>query len=222
MELLKIAPFVRSAALYLGSTFHLTQNVYFNSRLAGVEMSVADLLDVFNSFWSSMEGADGDPISWGRDKPDEQAELGKALIKAYYPYAQRVQPVAVEQRLERDTPYGLVYGTVDLLTVSGALIDYKTSARVPYKTDIDRELQPTVYSFLLGGTVDFQYHYVLKFKLPVVRIFSTKRYEEDIAFFQRTLLPSVVKMIQTGLFPPLGKATGACQWCGYESYCGTL
>lgn len=222
IDLMEVVPFYRSAAMYLGSTFHLVQNTYFNSRLVGVELSVSDVADIFSTYWNSMEGARGDPVNWGRERPDNLAELGRAMVKAYYPYAQRLQPVLVEHRFTRDTPYGLVYGTIDLLITSGSVIDYKTSIRMPYKTEIERELQPTVYSFLLGGTVDFQYHYILKFKLPVIRIFPTKRYEEDFMFFEKTLLPSVIRMIQTGLFPPLGAANGACQWCGFQSYCGAI
>ena len=222
IDKMEVVPFVLSSALYLGRVVHSVYKVYFKSRLAKIELSASDIIDMFNIIWESEKDTQEQPIDWGRDKPDEQAELGRALVKSYYPYAQKLQPAVVEEKFTRNTPYALVKGRIDLITTSGSVIDYKTSARLPYKTEIDRELQPTVYSFLLGGTVDFQYHYILKFKLPVVRIFSTKRYDEELSFFADKLLPSVVKMIETGMFPPLGKGNGACQWCGYKTYCEAI
>jgi hypothetical protein len=219
---MKAFPFIRSVAIYLGSTFHLTQHMYFNSKLAGIELLSSDVVEIFTNFFNSREGAEGNPIDWKRERPDDVAELGRAMVKAYYPYAQKLQPVLVEYKLERETSYCTVYGTVDLVTSTGLVIDYKTSASMPYKNDLDGELQPTVYSFLFGGTVDFQYHYILKFKLPVVRIFYTKRYEEDLFFFENRILPSVINMIQSGIFPPLGKSNGACRWCPFISHCSAI
>jgi len=222
LDLISQIPAPKSAALYLGSTFHLVQRTYFSSRLANIELTRDDVVDAFNTFWYSMAGADGNPIDWGREKPEEQAELGRAMVKAFYPYAQKIQPLLVEHKFTKDTPYGKVYGTMDLVTVQAEVDDWKTSSRLPYQNDVDSELQPTVYDFLLGGLVPFNYYYILKFKLPVVRIFPTKRYEEDLSFFERSILPGVVKQIQTGLFPPLGKANGACKWCGHNKYCETI
>ena len=205
-----------SAPLFLGSTFHLIQKLYFSTRIAGTELSLPDLLDAFNTYWTAETGADGRPIMWEKNKPDEQAELGRALIKAYYPYTQRIQPLLIEHKLTKDVGGHTVSGIIDLLTTSGSVVDYKTSAWIPYKTDIEREYQPTVYSFLLGGSVDFQYHYIIKQKLPVVRIFPTKRNGKDLQFFEKVLLPNVIRMIQSGVFPPLGVVTGQCQRCSYK------
>lgn len=222
LDLIGKIPSSKSAALYLGNTFHLVQKLYFKSRLAGVNLTVNDVVDAFNTFWSSMEGADGQPVNWGREKPDDQAELGRVIVKAFYPYAQKMEPCLVEYKLVRDTPYGLVKGRIDMLTAQGEINDWKTSVRLPYQTDIDRELQPTVYDFLLGGLVPMNYYYIMKFKLPIVRIFRTKRYDEDLLFFEKSLLPEVVRMIQTGIFPPLGVANGSCHWCSQVGFCGAM
>lgn len=215
-------PSPKSAALYLGATFHLVQKVYFNSRLAGVELSVSDVVDVFNNFWNSGEGADGQGVYWDRDRPAAQAELGRAMVSAFYPYAQKIQPLLVEHKFTRDTPYGTVYGTIDLITTSGVINDWKTSKWLPYQDALDSSLQPTIYNFLLSGLVPFYYYYIIKFRFPIVRVYLTKRREEDLMFFERSLLPSVVKILQTGIFPPFGAVTGACRWCPYKGICRSI
>lgn len=210
-----------SVPLFLGGSFHLVMKTYFNSRLAGVELSADDLVEVFNSFFTSQTAAQGRPVDWNREKEYDVAELGKSLVKAYYPYAQKLQPLLVEQRFEKQTEFCIVYGTIDILVTTGSVIDYKTSAYFPYQNEIDSDLQPTVYSFLLGGAVDFQYHYIIKSKIPVVRIYPTKRSEADFEFFEHSLLPPVVRMINANCFPPLGKANGSCRLCAHNGYCGT-
>lgn len=210
-----------SVPLFLGGTFHLVMKTYFNSKLAGVELSVNDLTEVFNSFFTSQTAAQGRTVDFKREKEYDVVELGKALIKAYYPYAQKLQPLLVEHRFEKQTDSCVVYGTIDLLTTTGLVVDYKTSVSFPYQNEIDGDLQPTVYSFLMGGSVDFQYHYIIKAKIPVVRIYPTKRNEADFTFLEHSILPPVVRMINANCYPPLGKANGSCRLCAHNGYCGS-
>jgi len=208
---------IPSSAMYLGSVFHSVQQVYFDTKLVGEELTMEDLQDVFNTCWA--EGMCEQEIDWNRDLPDNLAVLGQAMVKAYYPYAQRIQPLLVEQVLERETEHALVYGKLDLITADAIVVDFKTSAWAPKKANVDDSLQPTVYSFLLGGPTNYQEHYIVKWRVPKVMIISTPRNKRQINDFQNIILPGISRMVQSGIFPALGRVNGRCKWCSVKGVC---
>ena len=221
LDLMQVAPVTISPALFLGGTFHLVQKTYFTTKMSGVKLSRDDIVTLFEQFWKDQAAAEGREIDWRKTDIDEQHELGKAMIKAYYPYACAMQPVLVEQKLYRDLTYCTVSGIIDLIISTGSVIDYKSSVIYPYQTDIDRDLQPTIYDFIVGGIKDFQYHYIIKDKIPVVRIYHTKRREQDRVFLTEALIPMTVKFINSGVSPPFGIYNGACHWCSYKGFCAS-
>ena len=213
-----------SPALYVGSTFHLVQRSYFEARMLNVRLSLDDVLQIFEQYWGSNTGAEERVIDWKRENPDEHRELCREMVKAYFVYAEQITPVMVETKLTKELPEldVTVSGIIDLITSNTTVLDYKTSSIFPYKTDIDRSMQPTFYYLLCGGFRLFEYHYIIKDKLPVVRIFPTKRNEGHINFLTNSLIPAVIKHVQTGAFPPYGVFNGQCHWCTYRGFCGTL
>jgi hypothetical protein len=225
-ELDLAAPIERttSPALYVGSTFHLVQKSYFEARMLGIKFSLDNVLELFFQYWDNETGAEGQAIDWKKENPDEHRELCKEMVKAYFPYAEQIVPVMVETKLTKDIPEldVTVSGIIDLITSFAVPIDYKTSSTFPYQTDIDRSMQPTFYHLLCGGFRIFEYHYIMKEKLPVVRIFPTKRNAGDVNFLTNSLIPAVVKHVQSGVYPPYGIFNGQCHWCTYRGFCGTL
>ena len=203
--------------MYLGAVFHSVQQIYFDSRLAGETLTIEDLWDAFDTFW--VEGITEEEIDWGRDQPDNLAALGRAMVKSYYPYAQRIKPLLVEQEFSRETEYASVHGKLDLITTEAVVIDYKSSSIAPKKANVDNGLQPTVYSFLLGGPTSYQEHYIMKWKVPKVQIISTTRTKKQIDDFQNFILPDVARMVQAGIYPPLGAITGKCKRCLVREIC---
>ncbi len=209
-----------SQQLYLGGTFHLVQNTFFRCRMAGYEMTIQDCLDAFKTYWDSFQAAEGRSVNWGRERPDNIEEMGLRMVESYYPYAKQLTPVLVENKVERVTEHCTVSGIIDLLTYPTSIVDYKTSAWFPVKTELDRDLQPTVYLFLMNSIVPFYYHYIMKFKSPLVRIFPTKRDDYELYFFEHQILPKTVEMIKAGVFPPFGRINGQCRFCTQGGDCG--
>lgn len=203
--------------MFLGAVFHSVQQIYFESRLAGESLTIEDLWDVFDTFW--VEGMTEEEIDWDRDLPDNLAALGRAMVKSYYPYAERIEPLLVEQSFNRETIHALVYGKLDLITAEGIVCDYKTSAMYPKKVYVDSGLQPTVYSFLLGGPTNYQEHYIIKWKVPKVLIVPTPRNKRQIDNFQNFILPGVARMVEAGVYPPLGAVRGICKRCLVREVC---
>lgn len=224
MELVK-PPQLTTYQLFLGSTFHKAVMMYQSSRLAEIELSLEETLEVFVSLWKSRAGADGRDIYWGKEKPENQMQLGLDMLTTYFPYAQQCQPELVEEHAKKVVTLKTneqveVYGTIDLVTTSLKMIDYKTAAWLPYRSEIERSLQPTVYQFLLGSLIPFEFHYIMKSKYPEVKVYPIEKTQYDLNFFEHHLLPYVVAMIHSGLFPPFGFSNSDCRWCDKDGKCG--
>jgi hypothetical protein len=211
-------------ALFLGSTFHLVQSQFQSAKLAGIELSLEETLETFIMFFQKQTAAKNVPIEWGNDTPERQMNLGLEITKTYYPYAQSLKPSLVEEHAKRQITMESgeiveLFGTIDLVTTDFKVIDYKTASFMPYRSEIVNSLQPTCYLFLMEHVLPFEFHYVMKWEVPEVRIVPVKKTINDLMFLERRLLPYAVDMIHKGVFPPFGFANARCRWCPQEGRC---
>ena len=210
------------SAVYLGSAFHAACAGYYNKKIAGEQLTLAQYQDIFINIWTSGEAARDRSgnirnITWQDPEPIVFAQ-GLSLCESYYPYAKQVEPMFVEQRLERQLSDDItVYGTVDLIDAKGNLIDIKTSSRALSQSDLEASLQPTFYAYLVGGpTSSFIYHDVVKTKVATFQSYQVQRTQLDINWL-RDAIPMFVELMQRGPWCP--NRTSLCKWCGYQSIC---
>jgi len=216
-------PEYTNVPLFLGSTFHLAIKMYHESRLANIELSEDEVLQVFSDFWQRRTGARGQAIQWGKEKESNHQQMGLELISAYYPYAKDCKPKIVEEKIVKEVMLDngqviVVDGIIDLIT-DKKMIDYKTAGMMPFRSEVERSIQSTIYLFLLGHIIPFEYHYVMKRKEPEVKIFSVEKTDYDLHFLEHRLFPYVVAMLNTGLFPPFGFVNASCRWCPLDGKC---
>jgi hypothetical protein len=218
-------PTLTTYQLFLGSSFHLAIMMYQKSRLAGIELSEQEVMEVFCDLWRRRVGAQGRDIYWGKVSEANQQQLGLDMLHAYFPYAKEAQPEMVEEHAKKlvtlqNGEVVEVYGTIDLVTKSLVMVDYKTAAWAPYRSEIERSLQPTVYQFLADTVCPFEFHYIMKQKVPEIKIYPVVKTEYDLDFFQFHLLPYCVAMIKSGMYPPFGFVNAECRWCPRDGKCG--
>jgi hypothetical protein len=213
-----------TSAMYLGSTFHLAASTYYKAKIAGVELTQEELLAIYTDLWEARTAAKGQDIQWGKETPDNQRQMGIEILLMYYPYMKATKPYMVEERVERvikmeDGVEIRLDGIIDLITTEPKMIDCKTTAWMPYVTDIERSIQPIVYMTLIENIIPFEFHYLTKEKEPKMKPVIIKKTAYDVDMFQKRLLPYVIAMIQSGFFPPLGFANTGCKWCPLDGQC---
>ena len=102
------------------------------------------------------------------------------------------------------------------MITSSALLDHKTTSRLPSERDIANDIQANTYLLLHPlESGEFRFHFARKVKQPDVVEKITHRTPQEQAWFKDILLARYAKMIQAGIFPPSTEGW----WCSPE-YCG--
>jgi hypothetical protein len=211
-------------ALLVGSAFHYAMTEHF---LHGY--SLADTQALFEIEIMTLAHQRSDPrfvngsvAVWERG-PEEAVGYGKVLLEEYWNTALPLLHVMeVAKSLKRNIPNTdiTIAGELDFIDASGKIVDWKVKERVPYKTEIQDDLQPTFYSFLVGGPITFEFHYILKQKTPKVRIARTTRSATAIRWMTDEMLPRFARSVETGLY--LANPTGwwcSPKWCSFYKEC---
>lgn len=139
--------------------------------------------------------------------------------------APKIQPIAVEERFKLDIGLELpLEGTMDYQK-EPEIGDLKTAAKSWTEGQIEKEIQPVLYSFVheIENNIrpKFTYHILVDLKS------GPKLQEQEItvtdnhykALFHK--INMVIRMVKTGVFPPANPTSWWCEekWCGYYNTC---
>lgn len=207
--------------LFFGGTYHAVLQTYFEAKMNNTNMSIDDVISIFNNMWSTQQFAEGKQVLFDKD-PNMMEEQGKLCLQAYWPIFSKIQPAMIEQVLEKFLiPNELqYYGRLDLITSEGVFVDFKTAARLPYEPEVVNDPQLTGYSFLAGGPTKAQFHYVTKEKFPKVRVFQVDKTQKHIDSFITMVIGWYDTTIKVNKFPP--NITRFCNWCDCAVKCGLV
>ena len=219
-----------SISLVVGSAYHDALATNFMQKIQSEQdLPVSDVLDAFSTSWDRQlsrrvvedDGEQREFEALGTDGEGEAEDTGDAkdggvkLVRTYhYDMAPTVQPASVEKSLEIKIGDLKLVGRLDLETITGKVIDHKTSARSKSQAEMDLEFQPFAYGLLNRGPVDFDFHVAVKTKKPKIQVIQTPKTTREVIWFLR-LAQQVSKAMHTGIYPP--NPTG--WWCN-EKYCG--
>ena len=213
-----------SGALFLGSTVHSALAYHFKNSPV-----VEETLLFFQQAWKDRSALKEDSwngfIEWERSEQDLR-DLGLELLQLYLKeVVPKLKPVLVEQEFTRSINGVPFIGRLDLVDQSGRVIDYKVKGRFwadpkVRARELALDLQPTAYGFLLGGPIEFSYHYLLKTKIPSLHIQTVRVPSSQIRWFGESLLPSVLEAILSGAFS-CNPSTWHCspRFCPYWNIC---
>ena len=200
---------------------------------------VNEVVEFYNDkAWPEAVAEDGgeQEIRWD-GKPDEPRNDGARILHAYHTaVSPRIQPLAVEKRIEfivPDVPVPIL-GYVDI-EEEGNIVDLKTSKQVQRKPDANWRLQGTIYTSHLGKPTHF--HSVSRAQQPSL---ATPLEDEAMIVNPHPLLwPVVGKVLAdyaaqiefyfgrygpdevwplSGLYSDY-KGGAACNFCGFRPTC---
>ncbi len=226
-----------SGALFLGSTVHHALDFLAQEIMSKKMVPSQDtLLDFFSTSFDKRDvyiqdeeakATDLPDIDWTEEAAGPTKDLGINLLKKYHKArASLIKPVQAELYLERTLPNGdIYYGTLDRIDEDGTVYDYKTAKKRSYgltysQNNVDQDIQPTAYFFLLGGPGKWGFELLLKDPVECSLGFrETERSQEDIDWYIESMLMEDLKGIRAGFFPP--RPGFLCEnWCGYrQGFC---
>lgn len=143
-------PSPRTAALALGSAVHAAIAENYRQKIETKrDLAEAGVVAVYREAW----GREFDGVEL-RDEEDAGGlvRMGEAMVKKYIDEAApRVEPAAVELRVEGEVGGVRVQGIVDVVEVDGTIVDIKTSAKSPSDVGADHRFQAATYVQLTPG-----------------------------------------------------------------------
>jgi hypothetical protein len=151
-----------------------------------------------------------------------------SLARLYHgQIAPEIKPALVEKKVVlRVTGLEIpISGTVDLVTESGALIDFKTASKAWPASRAEHSPQATIYHKLVEAETgqapeEIRFEVLIKGAKPRRQTLPVKRTEADF----QALVPRLAlmyRMIQAGIFPPAQTGSWQCspKYCGYWASC---
>ena len=138
----------------------------------------------------------------------------KSLIKLdHESFALHYQPLLVEHWFEVEIEGIKIVGIWDLVTADGSIIDHKVFSRTPSQSEVDKDIQLSIYS--LGYRMKYgelenglRFNALVKNKNPKAVVLDTSRTTEQLEWTAKMIV-DVHSAIETGCFPP--NPTG--WWC---------
>jgi hypothetical protein len=170
---------VRGGAAGAALAQHYGRQIETGSGLSGEE-----LLDEYSAEWDHRCGRED--VDYGTDQPGALKDAGAGALALYHrAIAPGITPVSVEREIRLSWPGACftLTGYLDLETADGAIVDYKTGARVS-QDKAAGELQPTVY--LAGRRAEgdpatrFDYHCLVTNKTPDAEVVEAPRSERQL------------------------------------------
>ena len=228
-------------ALVLGSAMHRALEFTHRQKITSfVDLPTLEVVEFFHdAAWpSALAENEEEGIRWDREgDTDTPRRDGERMLHAYHhTVSPRIQPIAVEQRIEFEIPEVPVpfIGFVDVVEQTNA-IDLKTSKAVNKRPDSNWRLQGAMYSGHLRLPTHF--HSVSRAQTPgiatplesdemvvnpdpsqwskITRILQD--YAAQVEFYFRRYGPEG-PWPMNGIFMDY-RGGAACGFCGYRKFC---
>lgn len=231
---IKRIPAVLDGRLLAGRVYHHGVAFALERKKAGQFVPMDELNDVMSDRWESELSEkvyyenleepriEVKQVNWGDDEPgklkDTVLRLGALYTTKMVP---KLEPVAVEERLEGsigDIPF---IGYPDLILQGPGIIDHKLATRRASQEAADKDMQFSAYAALLGRPIWAAWHQALDQKKLNINVVLTERRQGDIDWFAQMVV-EVWHGIQSAVFPPNPLCWRCSGKCPYEIECRVL
>lgn len=225
---LKRIPESSSGYALQGIAYHEALATNFSYKLRNEQdLPISDVLDAYSTAWvnslynkSFSETGPIEGIVWEED-PGKLKDSGIICVESYHAkIAPSVKPKLVEETLKKSiTPKVSITGRLDLVTKEDLLVDHKLKGRRMAQADVDRDIQPSTYLFLLGKkSGNIAYHVAIRGK-DIISIMNTSRTEEEMNWWNKFILDVILQM-NSGVYPPNPTGWWCSEtWCPYWKVC---
>jgi RecB family exonuclease len=209
----------QTGKMALGKAVHSAIAENFAQKLeTRGDLPIAGILALYREAWA----ADRERTDFRDDEnPSELAACGEALVSKYIDeVAPTIDPAAVEMRVEGEIGGVRVQGWIDLLDVSGRIIDIKTAARRPSTIEPDQRFQLATYVRLTpGASGQVRIDTLVKTRTPAIVIQSFTIGPQDLVGIQRLYALAQQAMRSEAYMPNRLSITCSRRNCAYWRRC---
>ena len=217
----------RSSALVFGSALHSALSWLFKREIAGLEITLEKLYQIFDADWYSqtidtkIKYKEGEPeltlVNLGKEFLGMILnEPRKKLKGSEVPFSIPLVDPATGEDLGIQ-----LEGFFDLIEADTTIVEFKTSAQTMVQSDIEYHVQLSAYGYafkILNGKLAKGFRIVdfVKARKPKIVTFETTRNQQDLeGFFY--LAKEVLKSIRSSVFYP--HPGYWCRDCEYAFLC---
>lgn len=190
-----------SARMALGRAIHAALAANFTEKMETHEdLPTLGVVALFREAWVK----ESEQVEVRDDEdPIDLASYGVALVAKYMDEAApRIEPAAVETRIEGQIAGVRVQGWVDILDIHGRIIDIKTSARRPNAIDPGYRFQIATYTRLTpGASGEARLDTLVKTKTPGLITQSFMINDQDLLAIEK-LYPLALQAMRSDIFMP--------------------
>lgn len=206
-------PRLPSAALSFGTTIHETLHIYHQKKSLGKEISLDDLLGIYENSWNPLGFLDS-------EHRQEMFTYGKELLKKYYEKhnKENIKHLGLEEWFNIKIGSSKFIGKIDRidkLEDGVEIIDYKTGS-VPTQKEVDNDSQVTFYQIGACEALGYDVKKLSYYYLEEDKKISTIRTQRDMEEKKKEVIAIVNKM-KEGNFE--SKSGLHCNWCDYRNIC---
>lgn len=216
----------KASALIEGSVGHSALEYFYRAKLERKELSEAEVLDYFDSFWAA--AIQLEEVRWEAPIESRRKAVASALAAHLEVLAPRIDPRLIEASWRIELPecsFDLL-GVVDIVDVHGAIWDHKFYNRMPQVNAVHEDGQMTCYDLArrLGAfgdcASDKLYLGVMVKGGGRTAALETKRSDAERAWFRRQVV-DIAKAIDSGAawFPNIDTWAHSPKWCDYWENC---
>ena len=232
----KAPPDFIPSSLIFGGAIHRALELYFRSRLEGINATATGLMAAFLNSWKTQQETAGTKVSVRFNKGEDEETinaLAKRMIDAFLasPLATpkgTIFGVEEELTVELDPELPDILAKVDLVTDTGGalhVIDFKTSK----SRWTDQRAQENAEQLLIYGTTmksmsqglgrptKLHFAIITKAKMPVVQLLPVPMDQDRVAGLTESIR-QVWQAIQAGNFYP-SPSPQNCSGCQFKSRC---
>ena len=227
----KLEPEFVSAALLLGIAIHATLAEFYQSKMVGEKMDVKLLHNYFELHWAKCAYGRSDVKYKEGEDYNTLLMKGKELLSVYINDLpdDNFTIVGIEEPFSFEIE-GLpvpVIGVFDLVLEDSSgvitIVDHKTSARSYSNSEIDNNMQLTIYQMAAKANgyaereILLRFDALIKTKTPKFESYYTTRSEWD----EKKTAKKIIKVwegISKGIFIP-NDTSWKCTNCAYKGAC---
>jgi putative RecB family exonuclease len=217
-----LIPAVPTAPLVFGRVLHEALCFLHERQMETRELpTIRDALGRFDGLWGRALEAEQPFFRPGASTPDGYTATGHEVLRAFVKAHESARPpLMVELAFEVSAGAHSLCGIIDRVDEGDnglVIVDYKSGQRKPPLTEVERDLQLTLYAFaarqVLGQPVEKVVYYHLRDGSEL----TATRGESDFDWLLDTVLPHAAQTLERAEFPP--HVGYWCAWCDFREVC---
>lgn len=182
---------------------------------------VTETLSHFDALWQQALEEENPFFRSGAHSPGQHTQLGHEILRGYLRFIEGTKPpLAAELSFEIAVGNDTLRGVIDRIDEQDeglVIVDFKSGSRKLSQSEVERDLQLTVYAFAAQQLYGRPTARVAQFYLRDGTYLRSLRGPEDFAWLLADILPYARRVLREEQYP--ARVGYWCNWCDFRELC---